>query len=149
MLQPTEKPTILFVLSQKLGWASYSRSLEEMARQQDAFEPVFYHYRPHRLWSIWSKKIHARGIKGQMGCLDPMRIAGWQIGRWWNQQGKSVSPDAIHAVTHVPGYAFVRQEFEIPLSVTVDCTRRLVASDFKTTCFGPNAPPPPCTMQTS
>jgi glycosyltransferase involved in cell wall biosynthesis len=108
-----------------------------MAEQQDAFEPVFYRYRPYRVWSVWSKKIHAQGIKRHLGYLDPMWIAGQQIGRWWNRQGKHISPDAIHTVTHVPGFPFVSRGIEIPLSVTVDCTRRLVASDFGTTCFSP------------
>ena len=124
------KLKILFVLSQKLGWSSYARLLQQAARARDDFEPIFHLYQPPRIASLAAKKIHANRLTRHLGVIDPIQSANLILGRWWRTQGSVLRPDAIHTVTNLLGAPFARLAPSIPLSVTIDCTRRAVQSDF-------------------
>ena len=124
------KPKILFVLSQKLGWSHYSVLLQQAARARDDFEPIVHLYQPPRIASLAAKKIHTNRLTRHLGVIDPIQSANLILGRWWRTQGSVLRPDAIHTVTNLLGAPFARLAPSIPLSVTIDCTRRAVQSDF-------------------
>ncbi|WP_368188428.1 glycosyltransferase family 4 protein [Aestuariibius sp. HNIBRBA575] len=124
--------TLVFVLSEQLGWGTYAGNLRAAAAQRDDFTAVFHaHVFPKwmRPWLHWVNSY--KSPLGKMKpTIDPILGAQLHLGSWWKQVQQDPTIHAVHAASHILAGPLQATAARIPYSVALDITRPLSEANY-------------------
>lgn len=123
------KPALVFILSTKLGWKTYSRRLlDVIERRSDAHFIIKQVEMPRWIGAI-SRRNNIRSWQRHLPQLDPLDASDWYLRKWWQRLLAEVKPRAVHIAAHTLSQVVANCESHTPFSVALDHDRRSMEQD--------------------
>ena len=133
-----DKPHIVFLLSDMLGWKTYANRLEDYVDRRDDIRSHVQRFSFPKPITPVLKRHYLRPGERIIRHIDPMVASRSLIRRWWKSYCSEFGqPDALHIATQNLAWLFASLEIALPYSVAIDTTRKAMIDEHNLTVWSP------------